>query len=334
MARLWHDGFEYGSNVIFNWLYVSNGGGVSAGSPFTGIYRLYLTAGQYAYYPLQVAKSETYMKIHLEPVTVAQTGALCGFYKGTTCLGWLQQVNRDVKFFSGSGTGTQLGATAVNALSALGTDYNLIEIRLKLDDTNGYAQVKVNSLVIDFGPGDTMPSSDSDMDRIYLGTCGGSASPSQLLIDDFIIDDADWIGNRRVCKIQPTGADASFTNWIPSTPPNWDCVNEIPYDEGDFIRTNSIDQIDFYACSDLPGTAISAKGIMLIGRAVGEGEPTPRNVQLGLRTDSSNYFGDSYLVPLSSPANFFQYWHQNPKTSADFSVSEINDIKVGIKSVT
>ncbi len=335
MARLWWDGFEYNSNAVLAYLYAGN---LTVGvNPYTGIASLAFGAAgsSYAYLTLDAAKSEIYIKFHYRPgQNVVSTGAICGFYKGATCIGWLQTVNRDLKFFSGTGTGTQLGSTASNVLSANAADYNLIEVRLKMHDSAGYAQVRVNeALVIDSGACDTMPTADADMDRIYFGACGGANHTGQYQqVDDFIVDDAAWIGNRRVSKIQITGVGTT-TEWDPSAGNVWDCIDEIPFSDADFTSTNVADEVFLCACSDLPVDATSAKGIMLIGRAAEEGTATPQNVQLAIRTNATNYFGDSYAPPSGSPGFFKKLWVVNPNTTVDFTVSEINAIELGGKAV-
>jgi hypothetical protein len=337
MARLWWDGFEYQDVNVLKFLYADIGGYssfIGTGGAYTGEYALVLQDARTLSLVLESAKKELYVKFHYRPNDVTSiTGAILGFYKGTTCLGWLQQVNRDLKFFSGTGTGTQLGSTASNALSAQPTDYNLIEVRLLLDDSDGYAQVRVSeTLVIDFGPGDSKPGADTDIDRINLGTVGGSSPNDGARLDDFIIDDAAWIGNKRVYKIQINGV-GSNAEWDPSTGANYACVDEIPYSDADFVSTNVVNEIDTYACSNLPGDATSAKGLMVIARAAEEGTATPQNVKIACLTGGEYHYGDDFAPPSGSPAFFKKLWVVNPKTSADWLVSEINAVELGVKAV-
>jgi len=126
MSLLWFDGFEYGSMSVLNSFYNASPY-LQMASPFTGIYGL-STAGAshasgYIARQLETAKAEFYIKFHYSPITVSGSGAVCGFYKGSTCLGWVQQVAKTLKFFMGSGTGSQLGSTSGNVLGPLGTDW-------------------------------------------------------------------------------------------------------------------------------------------------------------------------------------------------------------------
>jgi len=353
MARLWWDGFEYGwynGFTVMQFLYPNSSlnysttyGATPMTTPvYTGSYSFRITTS--TYYPtnylcltLGAAKSELYIKVNLRPDSVSKTEPLIGLYKGTTCLAWLRQVNRNLELYSGTGTGTQLGSTAVNALSANGADWNLVELRLKVANSpDGYAQVRVSeTLVIDASGVDTQPGADADMDMIRIGASGGaSLSGDAWYIDDFIVDDANWVGNKRVYKVQITGVGATGAVWdAEPAGTNWSRIDEIPYSNTDYIYTNTTDECDTYGCSNLPGTATSAKGLMVIIRAAEEGTATPQNVQIACLTEATLYYSDSYAPP-SGSAGFYKYlWATNPETAADWTVAEINAVELGVKAV-
>jgi hypothetical protein len=334
MARLWWDGFEYGSDTPLAQIYPSAGMTVEV-APYSGSYCVKGTTGVSLTRTLTSAKAELYVKFHFVPASVVITSAVVGFYKGSTCIGWLRQVNRDLELYCGTGTGTLLG-TAVNALLVTAGSWNLIEVRWKVgNDPDGIAQVRVNeALVIDEPHGDTQPGADANMDGVRLGTAGGTNNYNNAKWDDFIIDDANWVGNKRVAKISPTGAGTT-TQWDPSTGANWSCVDEVPYSDTDFISTNVSDEIDTYACSDLPVTATAAKGLMIVARVVEEGTATPQNVQLAVRSDGTNYFGASQAPPSGSAVFIYELWPDDPAEVAgtDWTVARVNAVEIGIKAV-
>jgi len=57
---------------------------------------------------------------------------------------------------------------------------------------------------------------------------------------------------------------------------NWDCVEEIPYSDADYVSTNVTGKTDLYEVTDLVGSIHSVKCVQVAARSIKEGSPTPR----------------------------------------------------------
>jgi hypothetical protein len=204
-----------------------------------------------------------------------------------------------------------------------------IEIYVLIANENGRAVVKLNGVTdIDY-TGDIQESATSNqMDRIRFGYCGYLTS---IYVDDIIVDDATFPGDTRIQKITVNGTGTT-TDWSPSAGANYECVDEIPADDTDYVYTNTVNLIDLYNVSSLVGEVESVKCIQVQARAKKEGLSTPQNLQLGVKSGITNDFGSSQALE-SDYKNFAELWEVNPATSSAWTKAEIDDLEIGIKSI-
>jgi hypothetical protein len=326
MARVFLDGFEAGDLKLWNLVvgaYLSSG---VAG--MDGTYCLNCDGfGDYYAHKYLAAASEYYLAFRYRGSSAQYASSMCYFFNGTTQLARLRR-NPSSGFLEirrGTGYGTVLatGAIAVN----VGTPV-LIEVHYKPHNTEGVFQVKVGGILdIDF-TGDTTDGATA-IDAIRLG--GDSGYYSSCWFDNVVIDNAAWPGNTKIQAIKPTGAGNS-TQWTPSAGGNYQCVDEVPPSESDFVSTNTIGHLDLYAAGDLVGTIGSVKCVQVQALAKAEGSPSPHNLQLAVRTNGADYFSDDKAVP-SSSTQLSSLWEANPATSAPWQEAEVNAMEIGAKAV-
>src|SRR3990172_7953604 len=132
--------------------------------------------------------------------------------------------------------------------------------------------------------------------------------------DDIVFDDAAYPGNTKIAGLIPNGAGFS-SQWDPSAGLNYQCVDELPPSDADFVSTNVVNEVDTYALSDLPSEAATIKCVQVHCRARKEGSATPQNINLAVRTTG----GDAYSADQALESSFkphINHWENNPGTSS------------------
>jgi hypothetical protein len=325
MGRIFVDGFEGGNGSLWTDMDGLIGGDLPTG--FSGSYYFNSwSSSHYAYKQLPASKAELYFlfRIHVNDLSA---GPLIVFYDSavTKIASVRMEATTNYLALYRGGSGDTLLATGTVAL-ANDTTYQ-IEVRYKPLDSGGVFQVKLDSaLELDYS-GDTTLG----LENIQRWLIGSDWNNCRFAYDDFVVDDAGWIGNSRIQAIYPTGAGTT-TQWTPSTGSNYDCVDEIPASDSNYVSTNTNDQIDLYAASNLSGTIGTVKSIQLQARCAYEGSPTPTRIQLGLRTSSANYFSASLAPPSAFGAPVTKIWETDP-SGGNWDETKINALEIGVKAV-
>jgi hypothetical protein len=309
--RLFFDGFELGYSLF------DSGMAVTTDPVFDGNYAGVSTSAVKAGFSFSEVWGAFRIRKEADPVAYLLTFRISGSIVAT------MQINSggNLEVRRGSTAGTLLG-TGTTVLSD--DTWYLVEYHYKADDSAGRWEVKVNggAAEIDY-TGDTT-SGGTTINEVLL--CSSSA----VYYDNFIMDGTTWIGDTRIQGLPVTGAGNS-TQWTPSTGNNWDCVDEIPASDTDYVSTNTNDQIDLYTLEDLTGSIASVKAVQVAARAQKEGSPTPQQIALLVRTGSTDYAsGDKALT--TAIAGHANIWNTNPNTSAAWASSEVNGLQIGIKA--
>jgi hypothetical protein len=321
MARVFVEGFEAGSLDGFD----SNYGAsiVSAPTGMDGNYAVDL--GLYDYLVKYLTASpEYYFSLMYRPAG-STSEAVFSVCSGSNLL---------VKIIRGSSPhpikvyiGSTLIATGT-ALLAEDTAY-LIEAYIKISDSNGRIIVKVNGITdIDFY-GDTQAGTYTQIDVLRIGEIPGYTCNAYY--DNIIVDNSYWPGESKIRAIVPSGV-GTYTQWTPSSSPNWSSVDEIPPDDIDFVEANAIDYIDTYIFADMPFDAKVIKSVQLQARAQKEGTPTPQHLQLVTLIDGIGHTSEVQEVQTAWHSNR-KIWEINPSTGNPWTVNELNSAEFGIKAV-
>lgn len=321
MARIFIDGFESGSYDLWDGNYLPT---VSSGiTGMNGTYCLDLTlGGRY------VSKTITEVST-LYGAFLIKPGADAGTFFQT-----LNGAQFMVKFYKNATT-NYISAYVDSSLVQIGTiPFNtnsvyLFEFYIYIDDVAGRITTKINGITdIDF-TGDTKPSTQTTISQTQL--IGGFVGVGYF--DNFILDDADWIGDTKIQAIYPTGAGTT-TAWTPSAGSNYACVDEIPPVDTDWVETNTINLTDTYATSNLTGTIDNIKCVQVQARSIKEGAPTPLNVDLVVRSGGTDYPSSDKAVQSTFYMGEFAIWETDPATAAAWTESGVNAAEIGIKSKT
>lgn len=331
MARLFIDGFEHG-NALDLWdAYGSNTPTIATASTYNmdGNYCLNLSPSSSSRWVQKTitADDEIYISFLYHALLYTASCGMVQFLTGSTVLGGIS-AGADGRLqihTSSSATPTSYGTRRLSS----NTTY-LIEVRYKLSDS-GVIQVKIDGVLdIDYS-GDTKPGSETTFELIKFGgaTYSGSGFYAYCYMDNIVLDDANWIGQTFIQAIAPTAAGNS-TGWTPSTGSNWDCVEEIPVSDTNYVSINSNDVTDTYTTANLSGTINSVKCVQVQSRARKEGTSTPTNLKLVVRASGADYLSANKTLTTSF-ANKWNLWETNP-AGGSWDESGVNGIEIGIKS--
>jgi hypothetical protein len=324
MGRLFIDGFEGGQFDLWT---ATGSPTISTTQKKTGAYAAYFENYNGNYYltrSLGANYQTLYVKFHLYVTNTApNAGTILTLLSpsGSNISLSMSNANRLVVYRGGTALAT--GATTISANA-----WHLIEAKFYIADSSGIAQVKLNGLSeIDYS-GDTKNQSEAYATQVRIGAIDFNSWKGY--IDDFVVDDASWIGDTRIVGIAPSGSGAS-AQWTPSTGSNYACVDEIPASDTDYVATNSVDQLDTYAVGDLGAAVDTVKCVQVQARCVKEGAPTPTNLKLATRISGTDYLSANKAVGTTAAA-LCNLWETSPATSAAWTLDEVNGCEIGFKS--
>jgi hypothetical protein len=322
MARIFIDGWESGTIDLWD----TNTGAtvVAAQNGMSGNKCLELTGNSDWLRRAIPSAAEYYFSLRYRPID-STNQIIISFWLSTVIQCKLNRNRTTNHLEIYRGTTLLASGTAMMAINAT----YLIEIRLLIADSGGRFVVKLNGVTdIDF-TGDTQESAASNqMDTIELGSSQNEYSNAYF--DDFILDDAAFPGDTRIQAIVPTGAGNS-TELTPSTGENWACVDEVPANDADYVATNTVNKLDLYTMSNLTGAIDNIKCVQVQARAMKEGNATPQNIKLAVRSGATDYVSADKALT-TSYKSYCNLWETDPATAAAWTESGVNAMEAGVKS--
>ena len=158
--------------------------------------------------------------------------------------------------------GIYVDNSLVASYTALKSSTNLwenLQFHIKVADTGGVIQMKLDgNLVIDY-TGDTKPGTGTEITRIRINH-NVNGDKYQAYYDDLIIGTGDWSGDYRFEALNPV-ADTAQKDFTPSTgTDNYACIDEVPAATADYVYTSTNGAKDLYELSDFnPVLGINTK---------------------------------------------------------------------------
>src|SRR5574340_1629974 len=131
--------------------------------------------------------------------------------------------------------------------------FYLLEFRVKIDDTVGVAQMKVDGVIdIDYS-GDTKPGTATTINNLALvSNYNVAVGAADVFFDDLAINDTtgavdnSWCGDGRVIYLAPNAA-GDATQLTPSAGANYAAVDDRPHDSGStYVEGITVDNRDLY----------------------------------------------------------------------------------------
>ena len=303
MAREFIDGFEGKTTALWN----EATGIVAAAAPgMTGGGCLYCLDDKYVVKTV-TARNQYYIAFKYRKFNNS-FGRLVRFRNGTNNLGSV--VRNENSYVLDAVYSSSVVASTPGVVIALDTTY-LVEVYYKSNSTTGRIVIKINgTTVIDY----TGNTGSSNVDNIKFGD--GNA-----YYDDIVIETANWIGDTRIQPIIVTG-NGSSTQFSPSLLSNWNCVDEVPVSEDDFVYVSEKDKVDLYSGSNMVGQVDAIRCLQLQANCVRHGAPEPDKLQLALRTNAGNYFSGNLTLGVTATVAVAAYWEVNPNTGVAWTKYE------------
>lgn len=268
MARLFTTGAEAGTTAVFTTI---NSAAVSTAQKRTGAYSFFLDGAYWAAWTFPASITEFYMRFGVYFTTFANRAGFLAVYDS----GGATQVSLEVNVVNGliianlSEHDLVLG-TGTHPLSL--NQWYCIEVYVKIaNDATGRVTVKVDGASDIAYQGDTQNSGLTNARSIRLGCIHTNWYPI-LYVDDIAINDTagavnnSWIGRGGV-YVDVVTAAGTYTDLHPSTGNAWDCINEVPPADGDYVYDGVVDQKSTYALSTITPTTGDIACINVILRA-------------------------------------------------------------------
>lgn len=332
MARVFIDGLEDSDPLLGLWentnLNSTDTRQPASSYEMDGNYCFFFYGGPFWAQKNLSAAGEYYFSFWLRPLA-SNSERIIKVLSGSTVLCALYRTsNSDGYFKAYRGDGSTLLATSTTKVE-IDITYQ-VRVYIKIDDVAGrFKVIQGDTTVIDY-TGDTKPGTETTIDSFVVGAVSGQPN---FAMDNVIVDDSEMPPEKSYIQaIVPNGAGSS-TQWDPSTGSNYQCVDETPYSDADYVSTNTIDEIDTYTLGDLTGAIGGVNCIQVQTRIAKEGTPTPTKVSAVVRTGSTNYAGTAQTPDILF-GTVTEIWGQNPNTSTAWTESDINGLEAGVKAVS
>lgn len=195
-----------------------------------------------------------------------------------------------------------------------------IQLYYKHADVAGRIILKVDDIVhIDY-TGDTRGAS---INRFYFG--------NYLYLDNVVIDSSVMPERTDVGVLGPNGVGA-FSDWDTSASgSNYTFVDEVPYNDSDYVASGIVNAIDTYRLEDLPSNARSVKCVQVQVRARKEADSSLEKFNFVIRNSSTNYYSDDVSL-LDTFDTYLNMYSDGPTGSGIWHPSNVNTIEVGVRS--
>lgn len=162
---------------------------------------------------------------------------------------------------------------------------------------------------------------------ILRGPGGGET----CIFDDFYVTDGERLGDVRIYVIRPDG-DFTPSQWIPiNGGAHYVEVDDInPDQDTSYLYSPNVNEVDMVTLEDIAVTG-DIMGIQL-NHVAQKDDAGDAAFRAELNVSSSNYeIDDDRYTSFGSWTDFTSALRKNPITLNDFTVSEINDMKMGAK---
>jgi hypothetical protein len=280
--------------------------------------------------PLPGSLSEFYYQFAYLVTTVqTNTRGILAWRKGSTRLGGIK-LNTSNRLELWTGNFANKVAEGSTALEV--NKWYVIEVHVKIADTEGALTLRVDFLEDANFIGDTKPGAEADIDNFLHGNSYNNYS----FLDDLIVHDVSgsvnnsWPNGAKVVLLRPD-ADGSRLQWTPQpSGDHYPTIDEAPPSGSDYLQTSAEDQVDEFSLGDLPAEALSVKAVIPQAWALKGSAISPTRLALGLKLGETDYFSPD--LELGTSQGCVPYIFNERPGGGNFSVAEVNAAKLLLKS--
>jgi hypothetical protein len=217
-----------------------------------------------------------------------------------------------------------------------------VELHLKLHNENGLIEYMINGKKATW-TGNTAPNADTKFTTILISPAYEARLGDIALNTPSGDTDNSWVGNRYFGRTRPNKA-GSLTQWTPNTGENWAAVDEVSNtNDGDttYVATEDVDKIDLYGVGPVSASPIGdpcyISGIDVKGQGRKTVSEDAQTVALGFKIGDTYVWGPQSglttayddLADWIEPAGYTKI---NPVTSENWTLDDLANIEIGIKS--
>lgn len=214
----------------------------------------------------------------------------------------------------------------------IGTSWMHIGLDCYIHSTSGWVKAYSDGLEVMSYSGNT---GNVDITNAAFGHFGDQGTSYQCYFDDIYVDDMTGEAGSVFCPllkfrfVSPNGA-GNYTQWDPSAGSNYQCVDEVPPGDGDYVETQVVDELDSYAMNTYSlGVGEQIQAIIPIARAQRFG--TTEEIALGTRLSSVDAIGSDQATTYGSYDYVSERQIEKPG-GGDWTQSDLDAVEAVIKS--
>lgn len=241
-----------------------------------------------------------------------------------------------IKAWRGNEAGTLLGTSAAAGLLSLNT-WAHIEIKVKIDNSTGTVEVRVNGVTaLSLSGIDTQATANAYATAITF--CGPDGTNTADFDNIVVMDNAgtrnnNFLGEGIMETLYPSAAGTA-AQWTPSAGSNYQNVDETGNHDSDttYNETNTAGQKDLHAASNLSSTGGSVAGAKLTTFARKTDAGTREIAQVVNFGGGESQRATNTLT--SSYAAYSEVFETDPGDSQALTPSKVNAAEIGYTAVT
>lgn len=237
-----------------------------------------------------------------------------------------------IQIYRGSSSNTLLQTTPVVLVN---NSWVYIEVKIKIHDTTGVFELRVNENVVYTFAGDTcQQSADTTVNRFELGTVA-----SCFYDDLYVLDDTgaapynNYLGDIKIESLFPNnnGATSQLVGSDGNSVNNYLQVDEIPAAVADYNGSATVNQKDTYALTDLVTTAGTILGVKTSALCF-KSDAGVGNMKTVERHSGGTERDSASQALSASPGNWIDNGVQivDPTTAA-WTIATVNAMEAGVK---
>lgn len=324
MGVIWFWGGEHGTVNEFDSV---EGGILAAETGMSGSYCLNISGVNTSYaYKNVTSRADYYVGERIYFTTNLNDSTILSLWEGTTLHITVKRTDGGTIQVMRYGTVIATGTANVSSFTT-----HRIEVYAKIDDLSGQVIVKVNGLEdINFS-GDTRNGGAlGQISRLRWGYTSAAVVNGYAYskIDDIVIRDDTWPGDVRVGGKEVVG-DSSPQQWLVAGTTHYISINDT--DDTDYIYTNQNMRQELYEIADITEPVYEVKAVKLVARARTEGSASPTQIKFALASAGTTVLTEAVSVG-TSYVDYPYVYQTNPLTGDPFTVSDLNNIQVGVQS--
>lgn len=333
MARIWTEGFEMGDAVGYLML---GSASIDGAVRRSGVYSLKCTRSSSS---LKITLPSTYSEVYLRFAVKVGVEGIGGRYVSLRSsgndVGKINLSENAVASITVNGS-TQYGTTVL-----LSNVWYLLEFHLKIANTGGIAELKVDGNAVEATiSGDTQGSYSTLNEIFFFGTTSASDN-SYIHYDDVALNDTSggvddsWCEDGHIVVLNPNanGDSSQWTGSDGNSTDNYALVDEVPSNgDTDYVQDSTSGNKDLYNLASIAAFVAGQSVLRVWAEARARKTDTDAaTLLLGVKSGSTEDWDTGTVLTESYTRIRGEDHVVNPDDSAAWEEADLNALQVGIK---